>query len=198
MVAPRYRVETGVCAPTRRPTVDTHANVLEVSPQISLTINYCTTCLFFNSVIYYSSSFLYLYLYLFIFLKTYISGATGNNCERLNLCLTTQNPCVNGICFSTGRLYFQSAVIQVWFLVHVFHTASVFATKDLPVRLWVMPGFIFKRNSWLVVSAEEVKIEYFYMKIFNSHIYVLVDQSTMKFLKEIEFANSHILENIVK
>ena len=59
-------------------------------------------------------------------------------------------------------------------------------------------GFFFKRNSWLVVSAENFKIEYFLKKIFNSHVHVLVDNDTMKILKEIEFLNSHILENIVQ
>ena len=33
---------------------------------------------------------------------------------------------------------------------------------------------------------------------YNFHIYVLVDKYTMKILKEIEFVNSHSLENIVK
>ena len=57
---------------------------------------------------------------------------------------------------------------------------------------------IFKRKSWLVVSAENVKIEYFFKKILISHIYVLVDNDTVKIWKEIEFVNSDILENIVK
>ena len=42
------------------------------------------------------------------------------------------------------------------------------------------------------------KLSTFLKKIFNSHVYVSVDNDTMKILKEIEFANSHILENIVK
>ena len=57
---------------------------------------------------------------------------------------------------------------------------------------------ILKWNSLLAVSTENVKIEYFLKKIFNSHIYVLVDNDTVKILNEIEFVNSHILENIVK
>ena len=57
---------------------------------------------------------------------------------------------------------------------------------------------IFKRNSWLVVLTENVKIQYFFKKIFNSCIYVLVDNRTMKIQKKIEYVKSHILENIVK
>ena len=57
---------------------------------------------------------------------------------------------------------------------------------------------IFKRNSWLVVLAENVKIQYFFKKIFNSCICVLVDNGTMEIQKKIEYINSHILENIVK
>ena len=52
----------------------------------------------------------------------------------------------------------------------------------------------FKRNSWLVVSAENVKIQYFFKKIFNSYVYVLMDNDTMKIQKEIEYLNFHILE----
>ena len=48
------------------------------------------------------------------------------------------------------------------------------------------------------VSAENVKIEYFFKKIFNSYAYVSGDNDTMKIQKEIEYVNSHILENIVK
>ena len=36
------------------------------------------------------------------------------------------------------------------------------------------------------------------MNIFNSHVYVSVDNETIKILKEIEFVNSYILENIEK
>ena len=48
----------------------------------------------------------------------------------------------------------------------------------------VRPGLILKRNGWFVVSAEKVKIEYFFKKIFNSYIYVLVDNDTIKNSKE--------------
>ena len=44
---------------------------------------------------------------------------------------------------------------------------------------------IFKRNSRLVVLAENVKIEYFIKKIFNPYVYVSVDNGTMKIQKQI-------------
>ena len=44
---------------------------------------------------------------------------------------------------------------------------------------------VFKRNEWLVVLAEKVKIEYFSKKIFNYESYVSVDNDTIKILKEI-------------
>ena len=40
-------------------------------------------------------------------------------------------------------------------------------------------------SSWLVVSAENVKIQHFFKKIFNFKVYVLVDNDTMKIQKEI-------------
>ena len=43
----------------------------------------------------------------------------------------------------------------------------------------------FNRNSWLVVSAENVKIQYFFKKTFNSYAYISVDNETMKIKKEI-------------
>ena len=42
------------------------------------------------------------------------------------------------------------------------------------------------------------KIQYFFKKIFNSYVYVSVDNDTMKIQKEIEYVNSHIWEKIVK
>ena len=43
----------------------------------------------------------------------------------------------------------------------------------------------FKRNSWLVVSAKNVKNQNFSKKTLNSYVYVLVDNDTMKIQKEI-------------
>ena len=43
----------------------------------------------------------------------------------------------------------------------------------------------FKRNSWLLVSAENVKIQYLFKKTFNSYVYVSLDNDTMKIQKEI-------------
>ena len=48
---------------------------------------------------------------------------------------------------------------------------------------------IFKRNEWLVVSAEKFKVEYFLKKIFNS-----LFQWTMIPSKFWRYVNSHILE----
>ena len=42
------------------------------------------------------------------------------------------------------------------------------------------------------------KFSTFWLNIFNSYIYVSVDSDTMKILKEIEYVNSYVLENIVK
>ena len=46
--------------------------------------------------------------------------------------------------------------------------------------------------------AENVKIQYFFKKIFNSHVYHLVDNYTMKIQKEIKYVHSHILSYDLK
>ena len=43
---------------------------------------------------------------------------------------------------------------------------------------------IFKQKSRLVVLAENVKIQYFFKKIFKSYVYDLVDNDTVKIQKE--------------
>ena len=65
-----------------------------------------------------------------------------------------------------------------------------------PALALTTAGVKFKRNSWFVVLAENVKIQYFLKKIFNSHIYLSVDNDTMKILKEIKFVKSQILEKL--
>ena len=51
-------------------------------------------------------------------------------------------------------------------------------------------------NGTLDLSPQ--KIQYFFKKIFNFHVYVSVDNDIIKIKKEIEHVNSHILENMVK
>ena len=50
----------------------------------------------------------------------------------------------------------------------------------------------------LLSWQKKSKLRDFFKKIFNSYIYVLVDNGTNKILKEIQFVISHILENVVK
>ncbi len=33
----------------------------------------------------------------------FLSGRSGDNCEITNVCLTRDNPCVNGQCIATGE-----------------------------------------------------------------------------------------------
>ena len=59
-----------------------------------------------------------------------------------------------------------------WFICHChFHISSLFYPQ-------LHSTFIFKRNEWLV-SAEKIKIEYFFKKIFSFHAYVSVDNDTI-------------------
>ena len=62
-------------------------------------------------------------------------------------------------------------------------------------KTWFDSQVKFKRNSWLVVLVENVKIPYFSK---NSYVYVLVHNNTMKIHKEIKYVNSDSLENIVQ
>ena len=97
---------------------------------------------------------------------------------------------------------------QMW----LGHNLNIFCTISCQLTSWArtrqtshlvqlslpFPRVILKRNSWLVVSAENVKIQYFFKKICSSYANVSVYNDTMKIQKEIEYTNSHILENIVK
>ena len=74
----------------------------------------------------------------------------------------------------------QSIQIILPFMTEQF-TRKTISTANLRVSARV----IFKRNSWLVVMAENVKIQYFIKKIFNSYVYISVDNDTMKIQKEI-------------
>ena len=60
------------------------------------------------------------------------------------------------------------------------HTSDVLWRKNLTktqhqASLTTNSLVTFKRHSWPVVSTENVKIQYFFKKIFNSYIYVSVD-----------------------
>ena len=58
---------------------------------------------------------------------------------------------------------------------------SIFMARK---RIAILRTGYFKRNSWLDVSAD-VKIQYFFKKIFNSHVCVSVDNGTVKIQREI-------------
>ena len=75
--------------------------------------------------------------------------------------------------------------VRITIVHHTCQTLVGFPTLKKLHRIADGSRVVFKRNSSLVASAENVKIQYLFDKIFNSYVYILVDNDTMKNLKEI-------------